>query len=105
MYKAQGKPAPKEMDFDRLLQPRRLHGGAPRRGGAQRDQGQGRRVPTSEEVKNGMEQIKDFTLGGLVPPMALTPADHEGGGWVQVWTVKGGKLVEDQGLVPGLSRR
>ena len=51
--------------------------------------------PTSEEVKKGMEVIKDFTLGGMVPPMQITPEDHEGGGWVQVWTVKGGKLVKD----------
>src|SRR5262249_20744584 len=48
--------------------------------------------PTGEDVKNGMEQIKDFTLGGLVPPLNITPEDHEGGGWVQIWTVKGGKF-------------
>ena len=59
-------------------------------------------APTSEEVKKGMEQIKDFTLGGLVPPMEITPTDHEGGGWVQIWSVKGGKLVKVEGLVPGL---
>jgi len=51
-------------------------------------------MPTSEDVKNGMERIKAFTLGGLVPPMQLTPEDHEGGGWVQIWTVKGGKFVK-----------
>jgi branched-chain amino acid transport system substrate-binding protein len=48
--------------------------------------------PTGEDVKNGMEQIKDFTLDGLVPPLNITPEDHEGGGWVQIWTVKGGKF-------------
>jgi branched-chain amino acid transport system substrate-binding protein len=26
--------------------------------------------------------------------MEVTPADHEGGGWVQIWTVQGGKLVK-----------
>ena len=52
--------------------------------------------PTSEDVKKGMEAIKDFTLGGLVPPMHRDAEDHEGGGWVQVWTVKGGKLVKDR---------
>ena len=31
----------------------------------------------------------------MVPPMQVTPEDHEGGGWVQIWTVKGGKLVKD----------
>ena len=31
--------------------------------------------PTSEDVKKGIEAIKDFTLGGLVPPHG----DHAGG--------------------------
>ena len=48
---------------------------------------------TGEDVKRGFERIKDFTLGGLVPPLEITPTDHEGGGWVQVWQVRGGKLV------------
>jgi branched-chain amino acid transport system substrate-binding protein len=25
-----------------------------------------------------------------VPPLNVTAEDHEGGGWVQIWTVKGG---------------
>jgi branched-chain amino acid transport system substrate-binding protein len=25
--------------------------------------------------------------------MTISPTDHEGGGWVQIWTVQGGKLV------------
>ncbi|HLG46103.1 MAG TPA: ABC transporter substrate-binding protein [Reyranella sp.] len=92
MYKAAGKPAPKEMDstvyYNRGILNAALHVEAVRnaikaKGGA---------APTSEEVKNGMEHIKGFTLDGLLPPMELTPADHEGGGWVQVWTVHGGKL-------------
>jgi branched-chain amino acid transport system substrate-binding protein len=48
---------------------------------------------TGADVKKGFEHITDFTLGGLVPPLAITPENHEGGGWVQVWQVKGGKLV------------
>ncbi len=93
MYKAQGKQPPKEMDstvfYNRGVLTAALHVEALRnaikaKGGA---------TPTSEEVKNGMEKIKGFTLGGLVPPMEITQADHEGGGWVQIWTVKGGKLV------------
>ncbi len=93
MYKAQGKPAPKEMDstvyYNRGVLIAALHVEAVRnaikaKGGA---------APTSDEVKKGMESVKGFTLGGLVPPMEITPADHEGGGWCQIWTVKGGKLV------------
>jgi branched-chain amino acid transport system substrate-binding protein len=29
-----------------------------------------------------------------MPPLELTAADHEGGGWVQIFTVKGGKLTK-----------
>ncbi len=95
MYQAQGKPAPKEQEtsvfYNRGLVIAALHVEAVRnaikaKGGAK---------PTSEDVKNGMEAIKGFTLGGMVPPMEVTREDHEGGGWVQVWTVKGGKLVKD----------
>jgi len=101
MYKAAGKPAPKEMDstvyYNRGILNAALHVEAARnaikaKGGAK---------PTSEEVKNGMEHIKGFTLGGLLPPMELTPADHEGGGWVQVWTVHGGKLTKTKDWYQG----
>jgi branched-chain amino acid transport system substrate-binding protein len=43
---------------------------------------------TGEKVKKGFEAIKEFTLGGLVPPMEVTEQDHEGGGWVRVYQVK-----------------
>ena len=39
--------------------------------------------------------IHDFTLGGLVPPLNVTPTDHEGGGWVQIYQTKGGKFVKE----------
>jgi branched-chain amino acid transport system substrate-binding protein len=48
---------------------------------------------TGDDVRKGFEHIKDFTLGGLVPPLVITPENHEGGGWVQIWQVKDGKLV------------
>ena len=44
-------------------------------------------------MKKGLEHIKNFTVGGLVPPIEITPTNHEGGGWVQIWQVKGGKLA------------
>ena len=92
MYKAQGKPEPKEQEisvyYNRGVMVAALHAEAARnaikaKGGA---------MPTGEEVRKGMEGITNFTLGGLVPPMKITPQDHEGGGWVQIWTVKGGKF-------------
>ncbi len=101
MYKAQGKQPPKEMDstvlYNRGVLVAALHVEALRnaikaKGGA---------TPNSEEVKKGMESIKGFTLGGLVPPMEITAADHEGGGWVEIWTVKGGKLERTKAWFQG----
>ena len=92
MYQKQGKEPPKEMNstvfYNRGLLISALHVEAIRnavkaKGGAK---------PTGADVKNGFEKISNFTLGGLVPPLKLTPQDHEGGGLVQVWQVKGGKF-------------
>lgn len=55
----------------------------------------GGKTPTGDEVKKGFEQIHDFTLGGLVPPLKITGEDHEGGGWVQIFQVKGDKFVKE----------
>jgi branched-chain amino acid transport system substrate-binding protein len=94
MYKAQGKPAPSQQEisvfYNRGVMVAALHAEAARN--AVKDKGGAR--PDAVDVKNGMEKIRGFTLGGMVPPMEVTPADHEGGGWVQVWSVKGGKLVK-----------
>jgi branched-chain amino acid transport system substrate-binding protein len=48
---------------------------------------------TGEKVRQGFESIQDFTLGGVVPPMAVTDEDHEGGGWVRIYQVKDKKWV------------
>jgi len=92
MYKAQGKEPPKEQAnsviYNRGVFQAAVHLEAIRN--AIKTKGGGK--PTGEDVKKGMEQIKDFTLDGLVPPLNITPEDHEGGGWVQIWTIKGGKF-------------
>jgi branched-chain amino acid transport system substrate-binding protein len=44
-------------------------------------------------VKQGYERIKEFTLGGLLPSLTLTPEDHEGGGWVRLYQTQGERLV------------
>jgi len=49
---------------------------------------------TGADVKAGFEKIKGFTLGGLVPPLEITTLDHEGGGWVQIFQMRGGKWVK-----------
>jgi branched-chain amino acid transport system substrate-binding protein len=95
MYKAQGKEPPKEMDdtvvYNRGLFVAALHVEAIRNA----LKANGGQKPTGEQVKDGFESISDFTLGGLVPPMKITPEDHEGGGWVQIFQVKGGKFVKE----------
>ncbi|HEU4371142.1 MAG TPA: ABC transporter substrate-binding protein [Methylomirabilota bacterium] len=48
---------------------------------------------TGEKVKKGYEQIKNFELQGFLPPMTVTPQDHEGGGWVRMYQVKGTEWV------------
>jgi branched-chain amino acid transport system substrate-binding protein len=94
MYKKQGKQPPKEMAstvyYNRGIFHMAVHVEAIRNALKAKN---GADI-TGEDVKNGMEKIKGVTLGGLMPPMELTPLDHEGGGWVQIFTVKGGKLTK-----------
>ena len=73
MYKKEGKPPPKEMDdtvyYNRGLLQAAMHVEALRNAmKAQRRQAADRR----RQVKKGFEMIKDFTLGGLVPPLQIT---------------------------------
>jgi branched-chain amino acid transport system substrate-binding protein len=94
MYKKQGKPAPKEMDstvfYNRGVLVGALHVEAIRNALKAKPDGK----ITGEDVKKGFEKINNFTLGGLVPPLKITPQDHEGGGLVQIWQVKDNKFVK-----------
>jgi branched-chain amino acid transport system substrate-binding protein len=94
MLKTQGREPSKAMDdtvmYNRGLLWAAVHVEATRNA----IKSNGGRQPTGEDVKKGFEQIQDFGLGGLVPPLKVTAADHEGGGWVQVFQVKGGKFVK-----------
>jgi branched-chain amino acid transport system substrate-binding protein len=95
MYKAQGKEPPKEMDdtvvYNRGILWAAVHVEAIRHA----LKATGGKQPTGSDVKNGFEQIHDFTLDGLVPPLKITASDHEGGGWVQIFQVHDGKLVKE----------
>ena len=95
MYKKEGKSPPKEMDdtvyynrglFQSAIQVEALNNALKSTGG---------KLPTGTDVKKGMEEIHDFTLGGLVPPLQITPADHEGGGFVRIFQVHDGKFVPE----------
>ena len=94
MYKARGKEPQKAMDstvmYNRGLLWAALHVEAIRNA----IKANGGKQPTGEDVKKGFEAINDFSLGGLVPPLKVTAADHEGGGFVQIFQVKGGKFVK-----------
>ena len=95
MYKTQGKEPPKTMDdtviYNRGLLIAAIHveaiGNALKTNGGKQ--------PIGEDIKKGFEQIHDFTLGGLFPPLQITPNDHEGGGWVQIFQVHDGKFVKE----------
>jgi len=92
MYKKQGKEPPKEMAstvfYNRGVLVAALHVEAIRNAVKAKPDGK----ITGADVKAGFEKINNFTLGGLVPPLKVTATDHEGGGLVQIWQVKGGKF-------------
>jgi branched-chain amino acid transport system substrate-binding protein len=94
MHRAQGKPPSREMAstvfYNRGVLIAAVHVEAVRN--AIKTKGSANITP--DDVKQGFEKIRGFTLGGLVPPLEITPTDHEGGGWVQVFQAKGGKWVK-----------
>ncbi len=94
MYKKQGKEPPKEMAstvfYNRGVLIAALHVEAIRNALKAKPGGS----ITGVDVKAGFEKIKGFTLGGLVPPLEVNATDHEGGGWVEIFQVKGGKFVK-----------
>jgi len=94
MYKAQGKEPPKEQissaTYNRGVYQGIVHIAAIRHAIKAKNGGK----ITGDDLRQGFEKVKgaDVASDGLAPPLELTPEDHEGGGWVQVWTVKGGKF-------------
>ncbi len=48
---------------------------------------------TGDKVRMGYEAIRNFDLQGFGPPLTLTPQDHEGGGYLRVYQVKGNEWV------------
>jgi len=89
MYKKEGKTPPAEMKSTVYYNRGLLQAAVQVQALRNAMKANGGKPPTGAEVKAGLEQIKDFSLGGLLPPLQVTAADHEGGGWVRVFTVKG----------------
>ena len=48
---------------------------------------------TGDKVRKGYESIRKFDLVGFVSPLNITPQDHEGGGYLRVYQVKGREWV------------
>lgn len=88
MYAAEGKEPPKEMAstvfYNRGLLIAALHVEAIKN--AVEANGGNANI-TGTQVRDGFRAIKDFSLGGLVPPLNLAGGDHEGGGYVRIFTV------------------
>ncbi|MEC9347768.1 MAG: ABC transporter substrate-binding protein [Pseudomonadota bacterium] len=88
MYKAEGKEPPASMAstvfYNRGLLIAGLHLEALKNAIAANG---GKANVTGTQVRDGFHAIKDFSMGGLVPPLNLGDGDHEGGGWVRVFTV------------------
>jgi branched-chain amino acid transport system substrate-binding protein len=95
MYKKDGKDPPKEMDDTVIYNRGLLQAAIQVQALTNALKISGGQKPTTEQVKAGMEQIHDFTLGGLVPPLQITATDHEGGGWVRIFQAHDGKFVPE----------
>lgn len=95
-YKSEGKAPPKEFGtvlYNRWLFHTAIQVEAARLAAQSR---KGAKV-TAEDMRKGFEQITAKSLanlGDMVPPLQITAADHEGGGWIQVFQIKGGEYVK-----------
>ena len=97
LYKTDGKQPPKEMDSTVYYNRGVLHAAiqveAARIALQKRPDGD----ITGEDMKHAFESISRASLaklGDLSPPLQITPEDHEGGGWIQVFQVKDGKFTK-----------
>jgi len=56
---------------------------------------------TGDKVRRGYESIRNFDLAGLVSPLTITPQDHEGGGYLRIYQVKGNAWAPVGGWIRG----
>ena len=89
MYKAEGKDEPESFAtsvyYNRGVMIAAMHAEAIRRA----IQNKGQNI-TTVDVKDAMERIQGFDLGGFMPALDMSPRDHEGGGFVRMFQVRGG---------------
>ena len=93
MYAEEGKPAPEQMKLSVYYNRGVFIGALHAKAIELAIKAKGAEV-TGDDVRKGFESISNFSLDGFLPPVNITEEDHEGGGWVQVWQIKGGKWVK-----------
>jgi branched-chain amino acid transport system substrate-binding protein len=95
-YKSEGKAAPKELGtvlYNRWLFHAAIQVEAARLAAQTRKPAK----ITSEDMRQGFQKITRQSLakfGEMTPPLQVTAADHEGGGWIQIFQIKGGQYVK-----------
>ncbi len=95
LYKKDGKEPPKTMDTNSVMYNRGVFQAAIQLEAIRLAiKAKGGEKPNGKDVRDAFETVDNFTLGGLAPPLKITAEDHEGGGWAQIWQVKGGKFVK-----------
>jgi branched-chain amino acid transport system substrate-binding protein len=56
---------------------------------------------TPDKVRRGYEAIRNFDARGLAPSLNITPQDHEGGGYLRVYQVRGSEWIPVSGWIRG----
>jgi branched-chain amino acid transport system substrate-binding protein len=95
-YKSEGKAPPKEFGtvlYNRWLFHTAIQVEAARLAAQAR---KGAKI-SAEDMRQGFEKITRTSLakfGEMTPPLHVTATDHEGGGWIQIFQIKGGQYVK-----------
>jgi len=85
MYKAQGKDEPDAMQYTAYYNRGVFQAAVHLAAIENAVKAKGSADITGTDVRDGFYEIKDYTLGGLLPPLQITRKDHEGGGWVRIF--------------------
>jgi branched-chain amino acid transport system substrate-binding protein len=93
MYKANGKEPPKEMAFTTYYNRGVFQAAVHLKAIEIAVKAKGSSDINGTDVRDGLRSIQDFSLGGMLPPLQMSAKDHEGGGFVRVFQVKGDGYV------------
>jgi len=54
---------------------------------------------TPSGIRNAFEKFRNFSTGGLAPPLTFTSTDHRGSMAAKIYQIQGGKMVDVSGWV------